>query len=184
MILAHDELIDDQMMMPSVLFVCTANRFRSPLAAAMFQGLLNRAALAEEISVASAGTWAEPGQAATLEAEVLARQVGADLSGHRSLCIDREVVLAHQLIIVMEAGHKEALQNEFPEAAERIFLLSEVAGKPAYDIPDPYTSQESPLVVANELSHLLEHGFAGIIQRVLGQQTGMHSGKKAVRSGQ
>lgn len=180
----QDDLLCDQVMMSSILFVCTANRFRSPLAAAMFQSLLDRAALAEKISVESAGTWADPDLAATPEAEIFARKVGADLSGHRSLCIDREIVRSHQLIIVMEAGHKEALQNEFPEAAERIFMLSEMAGKPAYDIPDPYTSQESPAVVANELYQLLENGFVSILQKALGKPAEINPGTTAGRTGQ
>lgn len=47
--------------MPSVLFACTANRFRSPIAAARFSHCLQNEVDVQDWRVGSAGTWAEPG---------------------------------------------------------------------------------------------------------------------------
>jgi protein-tyrosine-phosphatase len=59
----------------------------------------------------------------------------------------------------MERGHKEALQAEFPELKNRIFLLSEMIGQ-LYDIQDPYNSTlEDYQETLDEIDHILNQGF-------------------------
>ncbi|RPJ38045.1 MAG: low molecular weight phosphatase family protein, partial [Chloroflexi bacterium] len=74
--------------MPSVLFVCMANRFRSPLAAAIFRKSLEEKGLAGSWQVGSAGTWATPGQPVIPSVLAAARELGLDLSGHRAARLD------------------------------------------------------------------------------------------------
>ncbi len=83
----------------------------------------------EEWRIESAGTWADPGRRALPEVvEVMAeRQI--DLTRHRSRTIDAALMEKFALYLVMEPGHKEALQAEFPNAAGRIFLLTEMIGQ-------------------------------------------------------
>jgi protein-tyrosine-phosphatase len=67
------------------------------------------------------------------------------------------------LIIVMEKGQKEAVQLEFLPARERVFLLTELAGPVAYDIPDPAFSLEDPFKLIHEIIGLIEKGFTKIV---------------------
>ena len=145
-------------LMPSVLFVCTANCFRSPLAAAFLRQALNEMGIADAWRVGSAGTWATPGQPALPPVSQAARTFGVDLSGHRSTRVSRKVLSGYDLILVMQAGHREALLTEFPEVGERLYLLSDVVERRSYDIPDSLESEEGILEVSRELESLIRRG--------------------------
>ena len=147
----------------SVLFVCQANRFRSPLAEKIFLQQLSETDQPDQWQVSSAGTWTSNGLPATKEALFYAKQWGFDLVAHKSRCIDERVASECQLIIVMELGQKEALLTEFPYLAGKVFILSEAAGKPAYDIPDPYAKDEYPEIIANEIKALIQLAHQWII---------------------
>jgi protein-tyrosine-phosphatase len=154
--------------MPTILFVCLANRFRSPLAAAFFYKHLEQAADRGTWSVGSAGTWTEPGLPPDTRALQDAKDWGLDIKAHRSRQVDDIILSQSNLILVMEAGQKEALQVEFPKEREKIFLLSEVAEGLPNDIPDPLgpngaTHQE----VAMELYELISRGFENICHLAL-----------------
>ena len=148
--------------MPAVLFVCTANCFRSPLAAAAFQKKLGDEGM-ENWQVGSAGTWTVPGLRPAREAVQAARQIGVSLDGHSACSVNGTLLSRYDLILVMEMGQKEALQVEFPKEREKIYLLSEVADGLLYDIPDPALSEEnSPQEIANEVCNLVWKGFQKI----------------------
>lgn len=155
--------------MPSVLFVCTANRFRSPLAAAIFKKALVEEGIkptspwnigdAENWRVGSAGTWTSPGQAvlpAVLEA---ANRLDIDLSTHRSVSVSERLISDYDLILVMQESQKEALQSEFPRHRERIYHLSHVLELGSYDIPDTFDSLEEVMQVSAEMSELIRRNF-------------------------
>lgn len=149
--------------MPSILFVCLANRYRSPLAAAFFCQRLEQIADHGSWSVGSAGTWAQPGLPPDARALQDARDKGIDIKSHRSRQINAALLSQSNLVLVMEAGQKEALQVEFPKEREKIFLLSEAAEGKLYDIPDPFypggaTHQE----IAKELYEVIRKGFRNI----------------------
>lgn len=144
--------------MPTIVFVCTANRYRSPIAEACFQGELSLRHQADKWQVLSAGTWAIDGMPAAPQAIHLASHMGLDISGHRSRVITPELMQAAELILVMEQGHKEALQIEFPGSAHKVHLLSEAATGSSYDIPDP-AGAGSDDGVSQEISELIRTGF-------------------------
>jgi protein-tyrosine-phosphatase len=148
--------------MPAVLFVCTANRFRSPIAAASFQKKLRDEGI-EGWQVGSAGTWTDPGLPPAREAVQTARQLGVSLDGHATCLVNAALLSGYDLILVMEMGHKEALESEFPAVQNRVFLLSEVVDNMLYDIPNPALSAESsPQEIANEVCNLVWKGFRSI----------------------
>jgi len=150
--------------MTKILFVCTANRFRSPLAAYYFQNLLEKDEHAEDIVVESAGTWTRDGLPATGDAQELAATMGISLSQHRSREVTNPILQSADLILVMETGQKEAIVHEFPSTKDRIFLLSEVVTKVEFDIADPYMTEESPERIAKEIFQLIKKGYDRIIK--------------------
>ena len=126
--------------MASVLFVCTANRYRSPIAAACFQTELFKQKNIQNWTILSAGTWTTDGQPAISDAVRKARQFDLDIQNHRSRAITADLLKQADLTLVMEQGQKEALHIEFKFARPKIYLLTEVADGFAYDIPDPMNS--------------------------------------------
>ena len=145
--------------MPSVLFVCTANRFRSPLAAGMLKHSLEKMGIAEDWHIGSAGTWATPGQPVLPSVSDAARGFGIDLSGHRSARVNRQLLSEHDLILVMQATQKEALLSEFPELGERVYLFSHVVERGSYDIPDSSGSAQEVMEISTELNALIQRGL-------------------------
>ena len=123
--------------MYSVLFVCTGNQYRSPIAAEAFREQLIRDGRAAQWRVSSAGTWTSSGRHALPEAVELARSFGLNIYGHKTCMLDAKMLEDADLILVMEQGHKESIQVEFPFARNKVYLLSQATEGLIYDIPDP-----------------------------------------------
>lgn len=124
----------------TLLFICSGNMHRSPLAEAMLRAALARDGRTD-VSVISAGTIAVHGAPAVLEAADLARADGLDLSGHRSRPVAAEDVARAELIVVMESQHRDRLAQDHSIARQRCRMLSEWAPRaaglaPGDDIPD------------------------------------------------
>ena len=154
--------------MPSILFVCTANQFRSPIAAACFSRKLTSMQWKGDWIVQSAGTWTTPGVPALPVAIVAARKIGVSLDGHKARPITPELVSTQDLILVMESGQKEALQNEFSIFSKRVFLLSEVAQNKIEEIADPVVSDaDSYIEAAIKINDMIEIGFYRICGKAL-----------------
>jgi protein-tyrosine-phosphatase len=117
------------------------------------------------LDIRSAGTWTPDGLPALPEAKRVAKSMGlVGIESHRSRQLDGEMMAASDLIVVMEANHREALVSEFPGAAERVHLLAAIVEGKSYDIPDPLQGHASPDEVAHELDHLISHGYLKIIR--------------------
>lgn len=151
---------------PSVLFVCAANRFRSPIAEGVFRKLLREQGIEKYWIVGSAGSWTEDGLSPIPSAAWILEHLGLDLSKHHSRSVSRELIAQYDLIIVMEKGQKEALQIEYPEKSKEIFMLTEFSKGPIYDIPDPiYGPEETCFDVAQEINCLVTNSFQEIYLR-------------------
>lgn len=150
--------------MASVLFVCTANRFRSPIAAIYFAKQVVRHGDDDHIRVSSAGTWTDAGQPVTPEAITQAKRYNLNLSLHKSRPLTETILKNSDLILVMENNQKEALLQEFPFCAERLFLLTEVVNGDSKDIPDPYASEETPAAITEEIINMINRGYDQIVQ--------------------
>ena len=152
--------------MPNILFVCTANVCRSPVAEVIFSDWLARQAVPGDWQVTSAGTWALAGQAAsTYSREVLAEQ-GLNIGEHRSRRVDRELMEHSDLVLCMTRSQAEAIKIEFPDFAGRVHLLTSIAG-PAYDVADPYGGpREGYVMMAAELQRLIEAAGPRIVALV------------------
>jgi protein-tyrosine phosphatase len=123
--------------MPAVLFVCTANRIRSPLAAALFQRRIEERDDADRWQVDSTGTWTDNGLPALREAQMVAAEVGLDLSRHRSTRVETVDLTDYDLILTMTTSQRDALRIETPAARGNTLTLSEAAVGLAYDVDDP-----------------------------------------------
>ena len=145
--------------MPSVLFVCTANMCRSPLAEVLFRDLLRRNGLLGDWLVHSAGVGVVHGQPATEFSRQVAAERGLDLSSHRSKPVDRASMQAADLVLVMDAGHRQALREGYPQSADRVHLLSEMAGEGG-PVEDPVGSPIGKYrLTADRITDLLTRGL-------------------------
>lgn len=148
--------------MPKIVFVCTRNRFRSPLAAAVFQRELAVRKTPGEWSILSAGVWVDDLMPPTPEAFTEAAKRELDISSHTTQGIETLDLDSIDLFLVMEQGQKESILIDFPNLRDRIFLLSELSG-PAFSIPDPYVTKEPYDEIAREIETLIESNFDKII---------------------
>jgi protein-tyrosine-phosphatase len=120
-----------------VLFVCTGNTCRSPLAEAMLRRLAaEHPGLALEVS--SAGVGAVGGAPASEGAYLIALEHGLDLSAHRSRALTPELVAGADLILTMGRRHLERVADLGGEA--RTVLLGEYAGVTGLEaeVADPF----------------------------------------------
>jgi protein-tyrosine phosphatase len=151
--------------MPSILFVCRANQFRSPLAAACMLREIKKLSIPGKWAVDSAGTWTNPGNRIPPSVLQIFHRLGLlGLSRHRTRQLTQTLADNSNLIIVMEFNQKEAILAEFPNVNKRVFILSEICEGIAYDIPDPALHGVDPEKVAAEILKLIKIG-AGQISR-------------------
>lgn len=122
----------------SILFVCTGNTCRSPLAEGLF-----RAAVAgrDDFEVASAGLTAYPGSPMSPESEALLRERGIEMNDFASQPVSPELIERATHVFAMTKAHLEALTEMFPEDEDKLFLVCEFSDIPgvgiAGDVPDP-----------------------------------------------
>lgn len=138
--------------MAAVLFVCTANRIRSPLAAAS----LRRALGDLPIEVNSAGTMGTSPMGAIPEAAVAAERLGLDLSQHSSRALSEVDPGEFDLVIGFELDHLAAAVVERASAPERTFTLKEIvrlgeASSPPAGDEDPERRLVSAVAAADVL---------------------------------
>lgn len=128
---------------PLVLFVCTGNTCRSPLAEGLLRHALDgdprfRHGPAAQLEVASAGLSAPRGAAAAHHTVDLLQQIGVDLSGHRSRRVNLAELNQALLILPMAQHHLDGLRAMNPALGDRLRLLSDfIPGLAGQDIPDP-----------------------------------------------
>jgi len=126
---------------PTILFVCTGNICRSPLAEFYARTLIKQQKL--PFRTKSAG-FLETGYKISHNSEIVLNEIGIDAKNHRSTMINEEMIDNSWLILTMEERHKLEILKLKPEAETKIFTLSEYCGKDfcvnSKDISDPFGS--------------------------------------------
>ena len=122
-----------------VLFVCTANTCRSPMAAALL-----RHALAAEpeplrsIPVISAGVSAMSGYPAAANAVQALKKVGITLADHRSQRVTQQLLNEALAVFCMTESHRAMLELDFDPLPQHLHLMRELMTGAESDIPDPF----------------------------------------------
>lgn len=139
----------------NVLFVCTGNTCRSPMAEAFLSSKAN-----DSVSVRSAGVAASPGSDASSGAKQALAEFGLSKE-HRARQLEAELVEWADIILTMTGSQKQLIHVYFPYAMDKVFTLKEYVDysgdKGKEDVLDPYgQSLDKYMETAAELEELVE----------------------------
>ncbi len=161
-----DERIIHRLAEQVIVFICTGNTCRSPMAAgiagiwlARKLGLSPAALPKHHLVVESAGLHATDGLPATAEARTAARELGADLTAHRSRAVTVDLLQRADVIYTMTQSHRDELVERYPAVADKTFPLD-----PDSDIADPIGSEVGRYrQLAKRLEALIAQRLSGIL---------------------
>ena len=146
-------------MIRRILVVCVGNICRSPMA----EALLRRELRGQDgFSVESAGLGALVGHPASEHSVALMDELGLDISGHRARQNHPDMVAESDLVLVMEAGHRRAIDDADPRARGKVHRLGEWQD---VDIDDPYRKEREAY---EDALRDIQAGVASWVEKIKG----------------
>src|SRR5664279_4116806 len=149
----------------ALLFVCAGNTCRSPAAARILAGVLEREGEDPAVwLIDSAGLRAGRGQPASAGmAEALSRR-GLDLDGHRSRPVEDLALTLYPLVLVMEEDQKQNILARFPVLKGKVHLLAEMSAS-REAVEDPFgNDRQAYEKTARQIERMIEQGFLRIVE--------------------
>ncbi len=137
--------------MKKIMFICSGNTCRSPLAEGLFKKYLKQNNI-NDIEVGSAGVGAFPGDAVSINSILVAGSRGVDISNHRARNINPEHLLTTDLFFCMSDSHKQALSRHCDES--KIVVLN---------VSDPFGR---PIEIYEECAKQLEKMFPEVLEKI------------------
>jgi protein-tyrosine-phosphatase len=124
----------------SFVFVCHGNIMRSAMAEFLIRQALQEMGLEQQVHVRSAGMHACAGREAHIWAQESSADLGVSLAEHRAKLLTKEMMDDADCILAMDFQNKAELLALYPEAQEKIYMLSAYSEGPwkYREIPDPY----------------------------------------------
>jgi protein-tyrosine phosphatase len=124
---------------PALLFVCTGNICRSPMAEGAFRAAASRIGLEADADSAGLGGW-HVGDPPDSRARAVARRGGVDIDGLRARQVGAADFGRFDLILALDRGHLRALERMRPAGARAALslLLDHAPGREGGEVADPY----------------------------------------------
>ena len=139
-----------------ILFVCTGNTCRSPMAEALLKVRMPES-WHGKVEISSAGTHAWDCEPATETAVEAVAELGIDLSAHKARRLSKELVAGADLVVVMTDGHARIVLDLDPTAEAKLLRLGELdPERKEIDIADPIGGDRSVYAASrDELDRLI-----------------------------
>jgi protein-tyrosine phosphatase len=157
--------------MVSVLFVCTGNICRSPVAQGVFENLVGREGLADEIAVDSAGTHGlyHAGEPPDPRAQESVVPRGIDISGQRARLLDPEDCNRFDYILTMDEENYRSVSALCRGSAVVRPFLDFATDSPEREVPDPYCGGAGGF---EYVLNLIEEASEGLLREIRDQHPG------------